>query len=309
MPASTRAGRTGADSMTIPDHLAPYVTDDRWDSYTERDHEVWSRLAETLCDQLCGRAIAPLLDGLATLRLTGRRIPRLSDTNALLRAHGWMVVAVNGILPSRIWIDFVSRRIMPVVAKIRTAENLRYSPTPDIFHDLFGHTALLVHEGFASILQQYACVYAEVVPLTVDPTFPYVKQLSEAKVDERKNRRLIAELTARLEAISTETAYSAGPDRTITKRLAGFGWWVTEYGLLGTPDRAKIYGASLCSSLDESQQCLTSAYERLPLTLETLDRAYDATSRQTALYVAESFSDVAELIAQLQCEALSSKVA
>src|SRR5690606_31930994 len=41
--------------------------------------------------------------------------------------------------------------------------------------------------------------------------------------------------------------------------LSRLHWWTVEYGLIGTPDVQKIYGAGLLSSIGESQSCMDPA--------------------------------------------------
>jgi phenylalanine-4-hydroxylase len=46
-------------------------------------------------------------------------------------------------------------------------------------------------------------------------------------------------------------------------------WWTVEYGLIGTLDNPKIYGAGLLSSIGESAWCMTDEVQNflIPLML------------------------------------------
>ena len=39
-------------------------------------------------------------------------------------------------------------------------------------------------------------------------------------------------------------------------------WWTAEYGLVGTPEDFKIYGAGLLSSIEESRIAVTDKVKR-----------------------------------------------
>ena len=47
-------------------------------------------------------------------------------------------------------------------------------------------------------------------------------------------------------------------------------WWTVEYGLTGTIEQPKIYGAGLLSSIGESAWCMTDKVKKLPYTIEAM---------------------------------------
>jgi phenylalanine-4-hydroxylase len=44
-------------------------------------------------------------------------------------------------------------------------------------------------------------------------------------------------------------------------------WWTVEYGLIGTLDNPKIYGAGLLSSIGESAWCMTDEVQNFLIPL------------------------------------------
>ena len=46
-------------------------------------------------------------------------------------------------------------------------------------------------------------------------------------------------------------------------------WWTVEYGLIGTVENPKIYGAGLLSSIGESEWCMTDEVKKLPYSIKT----------------------------------------
>ena len=44
--------------------------------------------------------------------------------------------------------------------------------------------------------------------------------------------------------------------------FARMSWWTAEYGLVGTPDNFKIYGAGLLSSIEEGRIAITDKVKK-----------------------------------------------
>jgi phenylalanine-4-hydroxylase len=62
---------------------------------------------------------------------------------------------VNGYLDARTFFGLLARRQFPSTTHIRPATSLDYIPSPDIFHDVFGHVPLHAHSEFADLLQRF----------------------------------------------------------------------------------------------------------------------------------------------------------
>jgi phenylalanine-4-hydroxylase len=285
----------------LPGHLRSFIRNQAWAAYTAEEHAAWRYLFTSLREQLVGRVVEQFLDGLQFLHLTADRIPDLEDVDDRLRACSWRAVAVEGMLPPRTYVEFLGHRHLPVVCRLRDPANLAYTPTPDIFHDLFGHAPLLIDRQYADIVSRWGRLSCAVTPGGPDLLFPYVKQLSEAKVDPEANAALIVELTD-LVARHSAAPRTRRPAQRIADRLSRFGWWTIEYGLLATPRGDRLFGAALCSSMEESVRCLTEACYRRALGSGALEQAYDATSAQNTLYTARNLSQVAHILDHLEIE-------
>ncbi len=84
------------------------------------------------------------------------RIPRFEQLNErLLKATGWEVVAVPGLIPEEAFFTLLANRRFPVTDWIRKPEEFDYVVEPDVFHDLFGHVPLLFNPMFADYMQAY----------------------------------------------------------------------------------------------------------------------------------------------------------
>jgi phenylalanine-4-hydroxylase len=67
-------------------------------------------------------------------------------------------------------------------------------------------------------------------------------------------------------------------------------WWTVEYGLIGTVENPKIYGAGLLSSIGESAWCMTDKVKKIPYDISAADQSFDITKPQPQLYVTPDFA-------------------
>lgn len=80
--------------------------------------------------------------------------------------------------------------------------------------------------------------------------------------------------------------------------LSRLHWWTVEYGLIGTVEDPKIYGAGLLSSIGESASCMHKEIPKLPYSLKALDYSYDITKPQPQLFVTSDFNQLREVLDQ-----------
>ena len=67
-------------------------------------------------------------------------------------------------------------------------------------------------------------------------------------------------------------------------------WWTVEYGLIGTVENPKIYGAGLLSSIGESAHCMTPAVTKIKYDISAATQNFDITKLQPQLYVTPTFA-------------------
>ena len=135
---------------------ADWTIDQGWARYTAEEHAVWQRLYERQAKLLPGRACEEFLDGMKRLPIGADAIPdfrRLSDV--LIKATGWQVVAVPGLVPDEVFFDHLAHRRFPAGQFIRQPQQLDYLEEPDVFHDVFGHVPMLMHPVLADYIQAY----------------------------------------------------------------------------------------------------------------------------------------------------------
>src|SRR4029077_5289462 len=78
--------------------------------------------------------------------------------------------------------------------------------------------------------------------------------------------------------------------------LSRLHWWTVEYGLIGTLENPKIYGAGLLSSIGESVSCLESAVKKIPYSIDAMNTAFDITTRQPQLFVCRDFQHLKDVL-------------
>ena len=90
------------------------------------------------------------------LRLSRPGIPNFDEVSErLMKATGWQVVAVPGLVPDDVFFDHLANRRFVAGNFIRRPDQLDYLQEPDVFHDVFGHVPLLANPVFADYMQAY----------------------------------------------------------------------------------------------------------------------------------------------------------
>jgi phenylalanine-4-hydroxylase len=156
-PAESKA-QDGSDPRCVPIKLvAPIPVGDEiaYPKYSEEDQEVWRLLCARQEKLLPGRAAGEFLTGLKALALDRERIPALADVSRKLQGGtGWRIARTPGLLDARDFFAHLARRIFPCTDYIRGRGELDYTPAPDCFHDIFGHTPMIMHPRFANFYQK-----------------------------------------------------------------------------------------------------------------------------------------------------------
>jgi phenylalanine-4-hydroxylase len=78
--------------------------------------------------------------------------------------------------------------------------------------------------------------------------------------------------------------------------LSRLHWWTVEYGLIGTLENPKIYGAGLLSSIGESVSCLEPQVKKIPYSIDAANVPFDITTKQPQLFVCRDFKHLADVL-------------
>ncbi|MBC7939909.1 MAG: phenylalanine 4-monooxygenase [Chitinophagaceae bacterium] len=132
-----------------------YTCEQMYAQYTAADHDTYRRLYARQLQQLPGLACEEFVSAVRELG-EPERIPRFDEVSErLMRATGWQIVGVPGLIPEEAFFALLAERRFPVTDWMRKPEEFDYVVEPDVFHDLFGHVPLLFNPTFADYMQAY----------------------------------------------------------------------------------------------------------------------------------------------------------
>jgi phenylalanine-4-hydroxylase len=276
----------------LPAHLRRYVVDQDYGTYTPRDHAVWRHILHKLAGRLKDTAHSSYLAGLVATGISLERIPSLDEMNEKLEALGWSAVGVRGFIPPAVFTELQSLGVLAIAADIRSHEHIEYTPAPDIVHESAGHAPILADHRYAAYLKRCGETgFRAIASVEDQAVYEAIRNLSVAKEDPAATPGELRLAEERLRAASASRRYVS--ESTKASRLY---WWTAEYGLVGGPADPKLYGAGLLSSMGEAAFCLTSAVEKVPLSLLCTDTEYDITRMQPQLFVARDFDHLFEVL-------------
>ena len=156
--AYEKAALDGGDPRCTPialDRPAPVDDGIAYPAYPAEDHETWRILFARQRELLEERACDEFLAGLERMAFGPSRIPALRDAARVLReATGWSIARVPGLLHERDFFTHLARRVFPATDYVRPRHELDYTPAPDLFHDVFGHTPMITNPVFAEFYQR-----------------------------------------------------------------------------------------------------------------------------------------------------------
>lgn len=280
---------------SLPEHLRKYIVTQDYSKYTPLDHAVWRYVLRQLRSFLGVHAHESYLEGLKKTGITIERIPRISEISEKLEAFGWRALPVSGFIPPAAFMELQSLSILPIASDMRSLEHLAYTPAPDIVHEAAGHAPILAHPEFAEYLRQYAQVARKAIINHKDlQQYEAIRKLSDLKESPTSTPEQIAEATHELEQVNQNMG-----DASEAGELSRMNWWTAEYGLIGTPENPKIFGAGLLSSVGESRWCLSQKVRHLPLTVDCIHQSYDITEPQPQLFVTPSFAHLSEVLEEM----------
>jgi len=279
----------------LPAHLLRYVVEQDYSGYDEMDQATWRFVLLQTYNALCRTAHPAYVNGLKETGISVERIPRIEQMDLCLSRFGWGAVGVDGFIPPRAFQEFQANRVLPIACAMRTVDHLAYTPAPDIIHESAGHAPIIPDPQYRTFLQAFGELGRKAFSSAADQgLYEAIRLLSEVKEDPGCNERTRSEAAA---ALDEATASLGEPsEAALMSRLH---WWTTEYGLVGTPERYKLYGAGLLSSVGESHFCHDPTVRKLPLDEACLEVAYDITRPQPQLFVTPDFAYLQQLLQQV----------
>ena len=118
----------------------------------------------SLFSKACTRLIYKCINGIDMVGINKERIPKVDDMDEKLDRFGWGAVSVKGFIPPIIFMEFLSRKILPIAVDIRTSKNITYTPAPDIIHEAAGHAPIITDNDYAD----YLCAYGQIAQKAIE---------------------------------------------------------------------------------------------------------------------------------------------
>lgn len=284
------------DLQSLPANLKPYIATQHYDRYTSRDHSAWRYIMRQSKKFFQNHAHPVYLDGLVKTGVPIDRIPKVDEMDQKLSAFGWGAVCVKGFIPPAVFLEFQSRCLLPIAADMRTVEHLDYTPAPDIVHEAAGHAPIIADPLYASYLKKYAKLARKAIYSDQDVRlYEAIRALSDIKENPDSSKEEIAAAEASLTRAVDGFTY-VSESAKITRMY----WWTAEYGIMKVNDQFKIYGAGLLSSVSESQNCLTHAVKKIPISLACTEQAFNITEPQPQLFYAHDFHELIDLLMEME---------
>lgn len=269
----------------LPLHLMNLVIDQPYNGYTSQDHALWRFVMKQNVRYLSRVAHGSYLEGLRKTGISIEEIPHMYGMNRILKEIGWAAVAVDGFIPPSAFMEFQAYNVLVIAADIRPIDQIAYTPAPDIIHEAAGHAPIIADENYASYLRQFGEFGAKAFSSANDyKLYEAIRHLSILKADPYTPATEIEQAWQLLK--TTEKTMGKPSEMAQIRNLH---WWTVEYGLIGSLDHPKIYGAGLLSSIGESYSCLKDHVKKLPYTLDACHVGFDITTPQPQLFVTPDF--------------------
>jgi phenylalanine-4-hydroxylase len=278
----------------LPKHLKQFIVDQHYEHYTPVDHAVWRYVMRQNYSYLKDVAYYPYIPGLQKAGLTIEKIPNLQEMNDALAKIGWGAVTVDGFIPPAAFMEYQACRVLVIAADIRQLKHIEYTPAPDIIHESAGHAPIIADKDYHEYLSYFGSIGAKAMFSAQDfELYEAIRALSILK--EMPDADAAEIETAEKQVEHCQENMGEPSEMALLSRLH---WWTVEYGLIGTLENHKIYGAGLLSSIGESSTCMAADVKKLWYTPETVNYSYDITKPQPQLFVTPTFQNLIHVLEQ-----------
>ncbi|GAB1858104.1 aromatic amino acid hydroxylase [Flavobacteriaceae bacterium MHTCC 0001] len=276
----------------LPEHLKQFIKPQNYADYSAVDQAVWRYVMRKNVDFLSKVAHKSYLDGLKQTGISIDSIPNMYGMNRILKDIGWAAVAVDGFIPPNAFMEFQAYNVLVIASDIRQLEHIAYTPAPDIIHEGAGHAPIIANPEYAEYLRRFGEIGCKAIASAKDyELYEAVRYLSIIK--EAPNSTEDDILLAEKKVEELQENMGVPSEMALIRNLH---WWTVEYGLIGTIDNPKIYGAGLLSSIGESAWCMTDDVKKSPYTIEATFKDFDITKPQPQLFVTPNFAHLSLIL-------------
>lgn len=270
----------------LPKHLKQFIKPQKYEDYSAIDQAVWRYVMRKNVDFLKTVAHKSYLEGLKQTGISIDNIPNMYGMNRILKDIGWAAVAVDGFIPPNAFMEFQAYNVLVIASDIRQLEHIEYTPAPDIIHEGAGHAPIIANPEYAEYLRRFGEIGCKAISSAKDyELYEAVRHLSIIKEASNSNEKDIASAEKKVEELQQNMGEPS--EMALIRNLH---WWTVEYGLIGTIENPKIYGAGLLSSIGESAWCMTNDVKKLPYNISATYKDFDITKPQPQLFVTPDFA-------------------
>lgn len=276
----------------LPKHLKQYIKPQNYLDYTAINQAVWRYVMRKNVDYLSTVAHESYLKGLKKTGISIDYIPNMYGMNRILKDLGWAAVAVDGFIPPAAFMEFQAYNVLVIASDIRQLEHIAYTPAPDIIHEGAGHAPIIANPEYAEYLRRFGEIGCKAVSSAKDfELYEAVRHLSIIKEAKGTDAKEIEKAEKHIEELQENMGEPS--EMALIRNLH---WWTVEYGLIGTVEHPKIYGAGLLSSIGESAWCMTKVVKKITYSIAAAHTPFDITKPQPQLFVTPDFAFLSQVL-------------
>ena len=270
----------------LPAHLKQFIKPQDYTDYTPINQAVWRYVMRKNVSYLSKVAHESYLNGLEKTGLEIENIPNMYGMNRILKEIGWAAVAVDGFIPPNAFMEFQAYNVLVIASDIRQLEHIEYTPAPDIIHEGAGHAPIIANPEYAEYLRRFGEIGCKAISSSYDyEMYEAIRLLSIVKEAENTPQSVINAAEKAVNDLQNQSV-----EMSEMAQIRNLHWWTVEYGLIGTVENPKIYGAGLLSSIGESAWCMTDKVKKIPYDISAANQIFDITKPQPQLYVTPDFA-------------------
>lgn len=270
----------------LPKHLKQFIKPQDYSDYTPINQAVWRYVMRKNVNYLSKVAHSSYLEGLKKTGIEVDSIPSMYGMNRILSEIGWAAVAVDGFIPPNAFMEFQAYNVLVIASDIRQLEHIEYTPAPDIIHEGAGHAPIIANPEYAEYLRRFGEIGCKAISSHKDyEMYEAIRLLSILKEAEDTPQAKIEAAEKAVEDLQNNMG-----ELSEMAQIRNLHWWTVEYGLIGTLENPKIYGAGLLSSIGESAWCMTDNVKKIPYDFSAVNQSFDITKLQPQLYVTPDFA-------------------
>lgn len=278
----------------LPKHLHKFVVKQPYEEYTAQNQAVWRYVMRINVDYLSKVAHSSYMTGLTKTGISTEEIPYMAGMNRILKDIGWAAVSVDGFIPPNAFMEFQAYNVLVIASDMRTINHIEYTPAPDIIHEAAGHAPIIANPEYAEYLRRFGEIGCKAISSAKDfEIYEAIRLLSILKEHPNSSEEEINKAQADVEYLQDNMG-----ELSEMAQIRNLHWWTVEYGMIGTLENPKIYGAGLLSSIGESAWCMKESVKKAPYTLETATINFDITKPQPQLFVTPDFAHLSLVLEQ-----------